>query len=228
MVKKTNYMDWDKFKGEDIPSSLETYDLLYNNIEIGYHIVDIGCGYGKTSFELVSKGYGPIVGFDINPAGINFAKETLKNIPEQYKDMIKFEIRDALKTEFPDNSFDAGIMQAFLTTMTTPEDRLAALKETRRIIKPSGGLYIAVFVQTWHTEKYLKKYENGERETGERGSFYAYNKKTGELEYQAHHYSEHEIVYLLKEAGFSIIEFEYKKFTTRSGNKTNGAVIWAR
>ena len=135
---------------------------------------------------------------------------------------------DALKTDFKDNYFDHGIMQAFLTTITTVEDRIKVLKEARRIIKPNGGLYLAVFIQTWHIEKYRKKYEKGERETGELGSFYAYDKNTGKLQYMAHHYTERELSYLFKNAGFKIEYFKYEVFTTRSGNKINGAVIYCR
>jgi hypothetical protein len=83
-------------------------------------------------------------------------------------------------------------------------------------------------MQTWHIDKYMKKYENGEKDTGELGSFYAYDKQTGQLQYMAHHYSERELSYLLKDAGFLIEYFKYEVFTTRSGNKINGAVIYCR
>ena len=145
---------------------------------------------------------------------------------ERHGDCCRLLVEDALETNFKSGEFDVGIMQAFLTTITTPEDRLKALKEARRIIK--GGLYLAVFMQTWHNKKMREKYELGEKETGERGSFFAYNKKTGEMEYKAHHYSEYELVYLLEESGFKIESFQYEVFTTRSGNIVNGATIWAK
>lgn len=148
-------------------------------------------------------------------------------LPIGIKDLCKFDVRDALGTGYEDAEYDVGIMQAFMTTLTKPEYRNKALKEARRIINSDGGLYLAVFMQTWHKEKYLIKYEEGESETHELGSFNAYNIKTGEFQYQAHHYSERELVYLLRNSGFKIDSWEYKVFTTRSGNKVNGAVIWA-
>ena len=87
--KKTNYMDWNKFSGADIPSSLSTYPILYEKISYGQRIADIGCGYGKTCFELLSNGYGPIFGFDINNNGIDFALDKLKNIPEEFHTAVK-------------------------------------------------------------------------------------------------------------------------------------------
>jgi len=226
--QNVSYRDWKKFNGDNIPSSLETYDILYEKINYGETIVDIGCGYGKTCFELIYKGYGQITGFDINDDGIKFAIGKLKQLPENLKNMCRFEIEDALETSYEDNSFDHGIMQAFMTTITTVEQRQVVLREARRIIKPSGGLYLAVFFQTWHIEKYMTKYEKGEKETGELGSFYAYNNKTGELQYMAHHYTERELTYLLLNAGFIIDHFNYETFTTRSGNKINGAVIYCK
>ena len=77
------------------------------------------------------------------------------------------------------------------------------------------------------SECVVSRYEQGEKDTGELGSFQAVNVETGIVDYVAHHYSEREIVYLLIEAGFEPDQFSYKTFTTRSGNKVNGAVIWA-
>ena len=191
-------------------------------------IVDIGTGFGKSCFELLSNAYKSVVGFDINQEGINFANRKLSELPKNIQARCSFQVQDALNTNFDPNSFDHGIMQAFLTTLTTPEHRQNALEEARRIIKPTGGLYLAVFIQTWFINKYRIKYEIGEEETNERGSFNVYNKETGEVEYMAHHYSERELSYLLKKTGFKIEEYTYEKFTTRSGNIVNGCVIYAK
>lgn len=224
---KETYLDWRQFDATQIPSSVSTYPLLYEKIGMGQSIVDIGCGFGKTCFELLSKNYSPVVGFDINDDGIAFAAQQLKSFSEEISNSCRFEVRDALNTNYEDNSFQVGIMQAFMTTLSKPEHRQKALTEARRIISKDGGLYIADFVQTWYSEKMLLKYEKGERETGERGTFNAYDKETGAFQYQAHHYTEHELVYLLRDSGFRIDTFQYHIFTTRSGNRVNGAVIWA-
>jgi len=228
MTECKGYEDWKKFGGNEIPSSLKTFDTLYRHIKKEEPIVDIGCGFGKTVFELASRNFGPVCGFDINVHGIENAMATAKTLPKEIRQKLRFEVEDALETSYSESEFTYGIMQAFLTTLSNDEHRKKALAEARRIISPQGGLYLAVFMQTWHNEKMRRKYEKGEKETGEVGSFKAYNKVTGELEYVAHHYSERELVCLLLEAGFCIEEFHYRVFTTRGGNRVNGAVVWAK
>ncbi|MBM3238588.1 class I SAM-dependent methyltransferase [Candidatus Poribacteria bacterium] len=225
--KDRTYKDWNKFIKNEIPSSLDIFPILYENIKHGDKIVDIGCGYGKTCFQLAFANYGPILGFDINISAIQYANEYLKKLSENIKSNLRFEVHDALCTQLNTDTFDVGIMQAFLTTLTTPEDRQKAMNEARRIIKRGGSLYLAVFIQTWHSEKYFVRYLKGIEETGEEGSFYVRNKETGQVEYQAHHYTEKEIILLLKNAGFSCSYFNYENFVSRSGNLVNGAVIWA-
>ena len=223
----STYQDWDKFQGQEIPSSLNTYPILYERTRKEMKIVDIGCGYGKTCFELVLNGYDSIVGFDINQTGIEDASVRLNQLPKDISKNCTFIIDDALHTTFEDAQFDLGIMQAFLTTMTSKDHRIRALQEARRIIAPNGGLYLTVFMQTWHNNIYRKRYEKDAKVTGEEGSFNACDKETDEVLYQARHYTEKELVYLLDEAGFAIDHFKYETFTTRTGNEINGAVIWA-
>lgn len=219
------YLDWAKYPGDTIPSTLQPYPILYEKVEPGQSIVDIGCGEGIISLDLLAKGYGPITGIDVNEDGIARANQSLANRPEAQRERCRFEKRDALNTGFEDGAFHTGIMQAFMTTLTTPIDRIQALKEARRIL--SGGLYLAVFMQTWRLPQYYERYLDGERETGKVGSFYARDTESGEILYQAHHYSERELVDLLREAGWSIDYWSYEQFMSRTGNPVNGAVIWA-
>lgn len=221
------YQDWAKFKGDKIPSSLAIDPFLYSKIRRGEPIIDIGCGFGRTSFEILENGYGTIVGCDINENGIRYANEVLSNLDEQSRTRCRFEIMDALRTEFHNGAFTFGIMQAFLTTLSVPEHRKLALAEARRVIKPDGGLYIADFIQTWHQERYRSRYEKDYKETGELGTFNAYDPDTGALLYRAHHYTEQELVRLLLDAHFQVEHLEYRVFTTRTGNEINGVVIWA-
>jgi hypothetical protein len=61
--------------------------------------------------------------------------------------------------------------------------------------------------------------------TKEEGSFLAYDEKTGEVAYVAHHFTEKELVLLLVENGFEIDFFKRDEFVTRTGNRVNGFVI---
>ncbi|MDP8243038.1 MAG: class I SAM-dependent methyltransferase [Candidatus Hinthialibacter antarcticus] len=222
---KYTYLDWAQYQGDTIPSTLQPFPIFYEKVKPGQSILDIGCGEGIISLDLLAKGFGSITGIDVNEDGVRRSNASLENRPEEQKARCKFEQRDGLNSGYPDNAFYAGIMQAFLTTLTTPLDRVTVLKEARRILQ--GGLYLAVFMQTWNSPLYYERYMQGERETGKLGSFYARDSDSGDILYQAHHYSERELVDLLREAGWVINYWSYEQFLSRTGNAVNGAVIWA-
>lgn len=223
------YIDnpWRLYEGCDIPSSVKTTKLLRGVAATASKILDIGCGYGKTCFDLLDKHVDNITGIDINEKGIESAEGLLRAAPAELRSRCSFQHQDATQLSFDDGSFDLAIMQAFLTTLTRVEDRARALSEAKRVIRTGGYLYLAVFMQTWHSPIYRERYERGVVETGQTGSFQALDAKTQKVAYQAHHYDEKELVYLLLDAGFSISSFEYTKFKSRTGNSLNGALVLA-
>lgn len=222
-----NYRDWIRIDGDRIPSSVEIFPLLYDKLTIGERIIDIGCGLGRTSFDLLARKFGPIIGIDINKSAIELARSKLVKMENNLRTQCSFELMDALNTSFEDGYFKYGIMQAFLTTMTTPVDRIEVLKEARRIISKTGGLYVADFIQTWHNGEIRRRYEDGQKETGEACTFRVYDKETNEFMYLAHHYSRNELKSLFLKAGFRVDSFHNTVLNTRSGNRVNGAIIWA-
>ena len=132
---------------------------------------------------------------------------------------------DAAALPFANDIFDIAIMQAFLTTITTKEERNIILRETCRVLKPQGFLYLADFGQTWHLKLYRERYVNDLPLTKEEGSIIAYDQETREAAYIAHHFTEKELVFLLVENGFEIEFFKNDQFTTRTGNRVNGFVV---
>jgi len=121
-----------KFEGNEIPSSLELNDDIYKFLSKNDLIIDFGCGFGETFIELFSKGYKNITGVDINTNGIQFSKSYYTNVEEIKK--LVFLIDDITKLSLPDDSFYFGIMQALLTTIATPEDRVKVFTEARRVL----------------------------------------------------------------------------------------------
>jgi hypothetical protein len=61
--------------------------------------------------------------------------------------------------------------------------------------------------------------------TKEEGSFLAYDEKTGEVAYTAHHFTDKELVFLLIENGFGVEFLKRDTFVMRMGNRVNGFVI---
>lgn len=219
-----DYKLWNSFQGKNIPSSLNLYPIIYDYLKPEQKIIDIGCGYGKTCYELLMKGYHDITGIDINETGIEYAK----NMQDELKTKCQFLVSDATNLSPPDETFDFGIMQAFLTAIPKRKDQLKTLKEANRVIKTKGFLYLAVFTQTWHNPIYRNRYQKGMELGYEKGSFPVYNKENGNLEYVAHHYTDEELVKMICAVGFLVEHFEYHTFTTRSGNNVIGMVCIVR
>lgn len=216
----SNY--WQHTKTESIPSTLKLQSVFYDYVHPGDKVLDIGCGRGDSCDQLVSAGF-DVIGVDVNPDALKQASFSSKT---------KFHYRgpfflqaDATTLPFSNGTFDIAIMQAFLTTITTKEDRFRVLREAHRVLKPHSCLYIADFGQTWHLKAYRERYINDLPITKEEGSIIAYDQTSGEVAYIAHHFTEKELVFLLVENGFEIEFFRNDEFTTRTGNRINGFVI---
>jgi len=224
-IGKTNTnSDWLKFEGTHIPSSLDLDQVIFEYLQKDSKIADVGCGFGKTVFELDKLGYKNLVGIDLNPSGISYAKLESARLNSDSR----FEVGDAKSLNFENKTFDFVIAQAFWTTIIKGEDRLKIAKEFNRVLKTDGKIYIADFGRTWNLSHYRKAYENGVKDNLELGTFKVYNKQTGEFMYLAHHHTRHELFELLKESGFcKPLCYKSTMFTTQSGNKVRGHVLVA-
>lgn len=216
---------WKRAAGKEIPSSLELFPVIYDYLESGWNLLDIGCGTGKVSITLASGDYF-VTGVDINREGIEIAKDTASHLNPTGK--LEFRDGDATELPFRAGEFDLALMQAFLTTIVEKEKRNRVIREAHRVLKPGGFLYIAEFARNWHLKLYRERYLRDFPFTKEEGSFLARNPETGEVEFIAHHFSEKELVFLLLENGFEIDYFRVEKFSTRTGNRVNGFVILAK
>jgi len=222
-----NSENWNKFIGNEIPSSIETQSIIYEFIKKDDKIIDIGCGFGKTVFDLCKKGYVNIYGIDSNKSGIEFANLKSKQLKLNPKP--KFKVANASYMPFKKEGFDCIITQAFWTTIVTSRERLKIIKEINRILKRNGIIYIADFMRTWCLYKYKNLYRKGVEKGYEKGTFEAKNPSTGKVDYLAHHYIKNELLQFVKTGGFGRIEYyQRRNFFTRSGNKINGCVMIAR
>lgn len=216
---------WKRIAGKEIPSSLELYPIIYDYLENGWNILDIGCGGGKVSISLASRGYS-VTGVDLNREGIELAKDAASRLSPAGKP--EFREGDAAELPFQAGEFDLAVMQAFLTTIVEKEMRSRIIREAGRVLKPGGFLYIAEFGQNWHLKLYRKRYLQDFPCTKEEGSFLARNPESGEVEFITHHFSEKELVFLLVDNGFEIDYFKVEEFSTRTGNRVNGFVVVAK
>ena len=221
-------MAWKKFAEGQTPSTVKLDDVLYEVVPKGSQVLDFGCAWGRLVFELQEKGYN-VTGFDINDKEIDIARKFSNESNKKYSAQVSFDVADALNLPYDNNSFDACIIQAFMTTLINPEHRWKVLDEAKRVLKDKGVLYMGEFGQTWENPKYKERYEKYFPITKERGTFIVTKDgtpNTPEL-YRVHHYTEKEMRELI-EPRFNIDVFKKTIFTSYHGNKANGFIIVAR
>ena len=122
----------------------------------GSSVLDIGCGTGRTTIPLFDAGY-KVVGIDLTPKFIEIAKRIAgqqgKPFDSTQGKQIDYRVGDATRLEFNDSSFDNAIF-SFNGWSQIPGkgERLKALRETFRILKPGG-----YFIFTAHLRSFSGK-----------------------------------------------------------------------
>jgi ubiquinone/menaquinone biosynthesis C-methylase UbiE len=105
-------------------------------IRPGQRVLDVACGTGALS-GAVAERVGPagsVVGLDLNPEMLEVARQKPARIEWRHA--------PAEALPFPDAAFDAVVSQFGLMFFT---DRVAALREMWRVLRPGGRLAVAVF-----------------------------------------------------------------------------------
>ncbi len=102
-------------------------------------ILNIGCGAGRETFGIHALGYGRVVGIDCTSAFIDLARQRAL----AQKSPVTFELGSADRMPFADGRFDAvTIFENVYGHITPRAARLEALREIRRVLKPTGVLMI--------------------------------------------------------------------------------------
>jgi ubiquinone/menaquinone biosynthesis C-methylase UbiE len=117
-------------------------EQFIRDLPISSLVADVGCGNGKY------MGVNPLTHFTGSDRSSNLISICQSRGFEAM-------VADNLYLPYRDNLFDAVISIAVIHHFSTEDNRLAALKELTRILKPGGKLLVTV----WATEQKGKVYE---------------------------------------------------------------------
>lgn len=134
---EANRLELEAFKLEGIRTKeiIERY-IQKDNLEI----LDIGGGAGHYAFWLQEKGHNVTL-VDLSPKNIELVK---KHSETTGKELKKFETGDAVNLNFSNEQFDIVLLLGPLYHLTKRTERIKALAEARRVLKPKGILVSAV------------------------------------------------------------------------------------
>lgn len=114
-------------------------------IDRNKHVLDIGCGSGRTACY-IAKRYGcKVLGVDLLQGMVTRSNERARR--EDVKDRVEFQVGDAQELPFQNELFDVVIGE-FITGLL--EDKYRGAKEYLRVVKPGGtiGLNEATWIKT--------------------------------------------------------------------------------
>ncbi|MBP3541975.1 MAG: class I SAM-dependent methyltransferase [Clostridia bacterium] len=118
-----------------------TKEILLENLPKAPAVVyDIGGAYGEYAWWLASLGY-EVHLFDLSETNIAMSAELAKEYPSV--GLAAAEVCDARSIPRPDRSADAVLLMGPLYSITEYEERILALKESRRLLKDDGVLFSA-------------------------------------------------------------------------------------
>ena len=109
--------------------------------EAGDDVLDLGCGAGRTTGPLVEREF-DVVGADVC--------EPLVDAANAHHESVPFAVCDASELCFADESFDRVLFSHNgIDSLDTEQDRIAALREAKRVLRPGG-----TFVYSSHNTYY--------------------------------------------------------------------------
>lgn len=190
--------------------------LITKYLNPNLRTVDAGTNGGRIAQGMRGLGFTALAGFDYIPELI---EQAIIRDPSR---TIDFQVQDATGLAYPDHSFDQIVyLQQILCTMESAADRLNAVKESYRILKPDGiGLFSvlsfesrtsgAIFASYYSYLKMLRKLRGDQLSL----QYSPWLRSAGKLNFEAmildqapysYWYRVSEAYELLKSVGFKIV-----------------------
>ncbi len=122
--------------GEGLVERLRTQELLLRFLPDAGIVYDVGGAAGVYAIWLARRGY-TVHLLDLMPLHIEQARKDSKGI------LAGADVGNALSLSYEDNSADAVLLMGPLYHLTNYEERLQALGEAYRVLKPGGIVFAA-------------------------------------------------------------------------------------
>jgi ubiquinone/menaquinone biosynthesis C-methylase UbiE len=134
--------EWYEHRETLLAASRPIHDWIVQHLDPreDQRVLEIAAGPGDTGFLVAPRlGTGRLTSTDLSPSMVDAARKRGAELGIANAD---YRVVDAQKMDLTDESFDAAICRWGFMLMPDPA---AALRETRRVLRPGGRLVFAVF-----------------------------------------------------------------------------------
>ena len=115
---------------------LRTRELLARHLPTApATVLDVGGGTGAYAFALAEEGYSVYL---VDPVPLHVERASAASASRPGAALAGAQVGDARRLPFDDGGADAVLMLGPLYHLTTREDRVLALREARRVVRPGG------------------------------------------------------------------------------------------
>ena len=106
-------------------------------------ILDVGCGHGRHAKPAAREGH-RVIGVDLCRPLLAIGNDASANAMTP---RIEWVVGDATSLPIRGSSIDAALCVAVLHHLPSRDDRVAALAEVRRVLRPSGRAFVSVWAK---------------------------------------------------------------------------------
>lgn len=118
------------------------YRLLGMIDVAGKRVLNVGCAFPVDELYF-ARSIKQWVGVDLSTESIRMAEEIMsRELHPQLAARIQYEVQDATRLDYADNSFDIGLSFSTFDHIPSHEKRQAAINELARVTKPGGHVVI--------------------------------------------------------------------------------------
>ena len=200
---------WSEYEVNAIPTKESLHcsfsSQLSNLLSTKEHptLLDLGCGDGRLSKQLVDQGF-KVIGVDINKEAAAVANKRFTG-----SDSRAF-CEDCTKLRLSEK-FDCCLCQLLLSIIGNVKRRRQLLRTASNHLVPGGVVLISASGASEEINKnYAQLYRKDGKSTGENRTYYSRD-ATGKVLYMTHHFDQEELQALLEECDLNVKEIHVEK-----------------